>query len=539
MSEQQRSVNGTLSVDSPIIGTMQATGTVYGNLFMPPAYDTVRTFDTVADMQEARDLDDGAVCHTLGFYSIGDGGASWYKMSGDGVANGRDVLECVSLNAHLVIAEPYVKPEQFGAYGDGTHDDTVALQYVMKYSSDNKMQVVFANKYIVTDSLNKYDGQYINLTVNILGKYRKHPSNYSIAAGGIKLNAAGSIFKNATIDGTIDSCLFVGARSDSYVFFYDCAAHIDFRGNYVANFGAMFLNCHISSVSHIDDNVFVSVFNFMKLDKEIVTSNKSTIVDSTITNNYINGGMEPTDNAFMENSGMNGCIVANNFIDYYKVMYRFKRYESGSFTWQGGVSTGNQYQVFLYFYKAASGQQYSSVSFTSVSDCFNWTSETASTTKAKFDAWTRDKYTGRDGTQYNTPNYIFRPMVGQIKATDAIIQSNVGNYMFFNNAGMADYEYNVFDITLAGSANLMSGSSKIAYSEGGASAYNAGSFKQNAMRTNLVTKVESVPNVTSGWSKWCVGSNILYNNVIYTLLPVNDGGTWSWKWLDRFGNQAV
>lgn len=541
MSEQQRSINGTLTASSPVVGSLNYGGTINGWVGMPPMYDTIRAFDTVADMEAARDLKDGAVCHTLGFHEAGDGGASFYKVTSSGTANGMRVIYCdgCGMYANLVITEPFVTPEQFGAYGDGTHDDTVALQYVMKYSSDNKLQVVFANKYIVTDSLNKYDGQYVDLHVNMRGSYRKRPSNYSISAGGIKLDATGALFKNAIIDGQIDSCIFVGKRDDDYVFFYDCKIMLDFKNCNVANFGAMFLNCNLGSVTHIDSNIFVTVFYFMKLDREIETTYKSGIVDSMITNNYINGGMEPTDNAFIECDGMNGCIVSNNFIDYYKVIYRFKRYESGAFSWQGGISVGNQYQVFLYFYKVAVGSTTNSISFTSISDCFNWTSETASTTKAKFDTWTRDKYTGRDGNQYDTPGYLFRPYVGQIVAKDAIIESNVGNYMFIQGGGTTEYEYSVFDVFFSGQFNRFDGASKIAYPEGGDGAYNNGHYKQNTMNTNIVTKLDEVPSVTSGWSKWLVGSNILYNEVVYMLLPVYSNGAWSWKWLDRFGNQAV
>lgn len=93
----------------------------------PNNKDYVRWFDTVADMQAAIDLQAGMTCHTNGFRASGDGGAAYYTIAASGTANGMDVLACQqSLKAVLVI-ESHVTPEMFGAYGDGTHDDTECL----------------------------------------------------------------------------------------------------------------------------------------------------------------------------------------------------------------------------------------------------------------------------------------------------------------------------------------------------------------------------------------------------------------------------
>lgn len=89
----------------------------------------ILTFDTVAAMQAATNLLAGMTCHTNGFHASGDGGAAYYTVSASGTANGMDVLTLQNgLYATLVVTEPYVTPEMFGAYGDGTHDDTTAIQ---------------------------------------------------------------------------------------------------------------------------------------------------------------------------------------------------------------------------------------------------------------------------------------------------------------------------------------------------------------------------------------------------------------------------
>ena len=109
------------------------------------ALASVRAFDTVADMQAAANLENGMVCHTNGFHASGDGGAAYYKVSSTGTANGMDVLACGNLFATLIITEPYVTPEQFGAYGDGTHDDTDIIEYAVS----TNLEIVGDNVYNV------------------------------------------------------------------------------------------------------------------------------------------------------------------------------------------------------------------------------------------------------------------------------------------------------------------------------------------------------------------------------------------------------
>ena len=105
-------------------------------------YSALRSFDTVIDMQGATYLTEGMVCHTNGFHASGDGGAAYYIVSASGTANGMDVLACAGgLYATLVVTEPYVMPEQFGAYGDGTHDDTAVINAIIS----NNATIAFNN----------------------------------------------------------------------------------------------------------------------------------------------------------------------------------------------------------------------------------------------------------------------------------------------------------------------------------------------------------------------------------------------------------
>lgn len=100
-------------------------------------------YDTVADLKLAENLVSGSYAKTLGFHSVNDGGGCLYKISDTGTANEKDVIACQNdLLAVLIPDLGNIYPEQFGAYGDGTHDDTTYIQYAL----DNFDTVKLHNK---------------------------------------------------------------------------------------------------------------------------------------------------------------------------------------------------------------------------------------------------------------------------------------------------------------------------------------------------------------------------------------------------------
>ena len=112
----------------------------------------VQEFDTVAGMQGSQNLNPGVFCHTLGFHKRADGGSAYYAISDSGTIDGNVVIGIPSndnpvLYATLINAQTFATPEMYGAYGDGTHNDTAAMNACF---ADNEVIVMpFGKDYFV------------------------------------------------------------------------------------------------------------------------------------------------------------------------------------------------------------------------------------------------------------------------------------------------------------------------------------------------------------------------------------------------------
>lgn len=115
--------------------------TDYNNLLQYKAF----AFETVADMKASENLFAGAICHTDGFYSPGDGGAAWYEIKNTGTANELDIIACNDLLAFYIF-EGACTFEQFGAYGNGTDNDHDAIITAFSYGNVKPMKKTYATE---------------------------------------------------------------------------------------------------------------------------------------------------------------------------------------------------------------------------------------------------------------------------------------------------------------------------------------------------------------------------------------------------------
>lgn len=116
------------------------------------------SYRSVAYMVQDSSLEKGLFVHTAGFHAAGDGGAAWYEITDDGVANGMDVIELNNGLLAKLVVEDYVTPEMFGACGDGDTDDSNAITKALTYNNVN-----LGNKtYLISSTLNVLSNQIIN-----------------------------------------------------------------------------------------------------------------------------------------------------------------------------------------------------------------------------------------------------------------------------------------------------------------------------------------------------------------------------------------
>ena len=112
-------------------------------------------FDTVASMKSSSNLIDGSFAHTLGYHSKNDGGEAFYKIrtvTNDDTIDEMLIIEIGDpenqLVAELIIGDS-VCPEMLGAYGDGTHDDTLAIAKAVTLNT----KIVMSKNYLITDNI--------------------------------------------------------------------------------------------------------------------------------------------------------------------------------------------------------------------------------------------------------------------------------------------------------------------------------------------------------------------------------------------------
>ncbi len=416
----------------------------------------------------------------------------------------------------------YLTPQMFGAKGDGKRDDTEALRRALFESSTQGKILYFPSgaKYKVTGTLNYYRGAYQNLKLNMLGcipvkKGSYVPQEY----GGISVAKGVKLFYKANISGSIERMCITGQRDLNVHFFDNCdCKELVITGSNISNFGALFYDSKLHSVSQITQNTFLTLYYFARNEKT-----SSGMTDSTISFNYINGGMEQNDNSCFEWSYYNGDIISNNFIDYYRTIYYPKAISKQVFV--GPLSYSNQYQVFRYFY--AAGPNINSFTFSSTADSFNWNDPSTLEKLQKYEAYT---YKGKDGKTYEIPPYVACcHSTWNITISDAKVERNM-KALIYVSSSLTEYEYDRFDVSFTGNNQYRQG--QINYRKGTDKPfYNDGKFPQNAVKiSGIVEQVDKLPALNRGWCNSYNGRTVSVGGKTYRATNKMVNGKWKAEW---------
>lgn len=111
-------------------------------------------FNTVEDMKAAT-LRENDVCLTLGYHTINDGGGATYRIvyeptAIDDRANYHYLYDSDVNRAKFISMDGSVTPEQFGAYGDGTHDDINAITKCIESVNNYRINFIRSHQYKIT-----------------------------------------------------------------------------------------------------------------------------------------------------------------------------------------------------------------------------------------------------------------------------------------------------------------------------------------------------------------------------------------------------
>lgn len=196
----------------------------------------VLCFDTINALKSSSNLVNGSYARTLGYYSINDGGGSLFKvrtiLNTDDISEGKVIpINNSNLVAELILNNGTISVKQFGARGNGTTDDTSAIQNALNYYGNYYSEVIFNKNetYLVNNNLYVYANTHVDLHNCTLKAGQRvlilNESN-SLRTGGY-LASQNISFKNGTINGQGYGVLFGFIHTSKLEFrnilFKDCS----------------------------------------------------------------------------------------------------------------------------------------------------------------------------------------------------------------------------------------------------------------------------------------------------------------------------
>ena len=161
--------------------------------------DVDRTFSSVDDMKTDTSLAAGKIVKTEGYYNKNLGGGAYYDIVST-TSLSVDNAKCIQLDnglcAELHAINDTVSVNQFGAYGDGEHDDAEAIQLVLnsdyrnitfdsnRYKFGKNLRISIDNTHIIGNNATLFWNEEVKMPweqIGIIGVSEKHVKNITIS----------------------------------------------------------------------------------------------------------------------------------------------------------------------------------------------------------------------------------------------------------------------------------------------------------------------------------------------------------------------
>ena len=161
--------------------------------------DVDRTFSSVDDMKNDTSLAAGKIVKTEGYYNKNLGGGAYYDIVST-TSLSVDNAKCIQLDnglyAELHAINDTVSVNQFGAYGDGEHDDAEAIQLVLnsdyrnitfdsnRYKFGKNLRISIDNTHIIGNNATLFWNEEVKMPweqIGIIGVSEKHVKNITIS----------------------------------------------------------------------------------------------------------------------------------------------------------------------------------------------------------------------------------------------------------------------------------------------------------------------------------------------------------------------
>lgn len=161
--------------------------------------DVDRTFSSVNDMKTDTSLAAGKIVKTEGYYNKNLGGGAYYDIVST-TSLSVDNAKCIQLDnglyAELHAINDTVSVNQFGAYGDGEHDDAEAIQLVLnsdyrnitfdsnRYKFGKNLRISIDNTHIIGNNATLFWNEEVKMPweqIGIIGVSEKHVKNITIS----------------------------------------------------------------------------------------------------------------------------------------------------------------------------------------------------------------------------------------------------------------------------------------------------------------------------------------------------------------------